>query len=235
MILRIDVFVHDMLTGQTVMIAAKDDVSMPYDDAENPSISADGRFVTFHSSATNIVENDTNNHFDVFVHDRDVDEDGIFDETDQISTTLVSVSSSGIQGNANSLLRRSHAISSDGRYITFFSTSTNLVQPDTNLCSSQPCNDVFVHDRLTHETHRVSDAWDDSEGNGGSDMQSISSDGKNIAFYSGATNFVQNDLNLMGDVYVSGVPYIRLRDQSLDVSEDIGMANITINLEATLG
>jgi hypothetical protein len=93
-----------------------------------PSISSDGRFVAFEIYATNLVPGDSNNAYDVFVHDR---------QTGQ--TTRVSVDSGGLQGNGHS---SDPSISSDGRFVAFYGFATNLVPGDTN---GQP--DVFVRDR----------------------------------------------------------------------------------------
>src|ERR687892_5749 len=102
------------------------------------SISADGRFVAFASLATNLVPGDTNDSEDVFVRDR---------ATGQ--TTRVSVASNGAQADDWSFPTPS--ISADGRFVAFTSFATNLVPGDTN-----GIDDVFVHDRATGETTRVS-------------------------------------------------------------------------------
>lgn len=110
-----------------------------------PSISADGRYIAFYSSANNLVPGDTNDEEDIFVRD-------------QLTGTIerVSVSSSGIQGNDMSY---GHEISADGRYVAFSSFSDNLVPNDTNSAV-----DVFVHDRMTKKTERVSVASDGTQG-----------------------------------------------------------------------
>jgi Tol biopolymer transport system component len=104
-----------------------------------PAVSADGRFVAFQSDASNLVAGDTNGVRDVFVHDRDTDLDGIFDEAGAVSTALVSVDSAGNEGNHDSL---DPAISADGRFVAFRSFASNLVAGDSNGTW-----DVFMHDR----------------------------------------------------------------------------------------
>jgi len=64
------------------------------------------------------------------------------------ATSRISVATNGTQGNAAS---SSLSISADSRYVAFSSSATNLVTGDTNGMS-----DVFVHDRLTGNTSRVS-------------------------------------------------------------------------------
>jgi TolB protein len=154
------------------------------DSSLNPSISSDGRYVAFQSYATNLVTGDNNSRYDVFVYDRDTGE-----------IERVSVDNSGVEGNGNSL---NPSISSDGRYVAFYSNATNLVAGDNN--GSQ---DVFVYDRDTGEIERVSVDNSGVEGDGGSSYSSISSDGRYVAFYSDATNLVTGDTNTTADVFVS--------------------------------
>jgi Tol biopolymer transport system component len=101
------------------------------------AISADSRFVAFGSDADNLVAGDTNQSSDIFVHDRTT---GIIER--------VSVDSSGGQADGTSFWP---SISSDGRFVAFASDADNLVAGDTNRWS-----DIFVHDRSTGVTERVS-------------------------------------------------------------------------------
>lgn len=78
------------------------------------------------------------------------------------------------------------SISSDGRYVTFSSSASNLVRGDTNGVA-----DIFVYDRLTGTTERVSVGVSGAEANGQSNFPSISADGQAIAFQSEATNLVR--------------------------------------------
>jgi hypothetical protein len=106
-----------------------------------PSLSADGRFVAFVSEATNLVPGDTNGQYDVFVHDRDADGDGVFDEPGAIATVRVSVTSTGRQRPRGSYPHW-FPLSADGHVVAFISEASALVWGDTNGVS-----DVFVHDR----------------------------------------------------------------------------------------
>ncbi|MDF3063479.1 MAG: hypothetical protein K0S06_3588 [Microvirga sp.] len=128
--------------------------------SDDPSISADGRYVAFYSSAANLVPDDTNGTADVFVYDR------VADTTDRVS-----VASNADQGDNQSY---DPSISADGRYIAFSSDASNLVPDDTNGTS-----DVFVFDRVTDTTERVSVG---SNGGQGSWQPSISADGRYVAF-----------------------------------------------------
>ena len=149
----------------------------------DPAISADGRFVAFASDATNLVPGDTNSTADVFVRDRQTG-----------TTRRVSVSSGGAQGNDVS---SDPAISADGRFVAFKSDATNLVPGDTN-----DSDDIFVHDRQTGTTRRVSVSSGGAQGNGDSLSPAISADGRFVAFESCATNLVPGDTNDAIDVFV---------------------------------
>ena len=109
-------------------------------------------------------------------------------------TTLVSISTAGVQGNSDSTVP---AISADGRYVVFVSDATNLVAGDTN-----GYGDVFVRDRKLHRTYRVSVSTAGLQANSDSYQPSISANGRYVAFSSNATNLVAGDTNLVEDVFV---------------------------------
>lgn len=131
----------------------------------DPAISADGRYVAFASGAASLVNNDTNERSDIFVYDRETGE-----------MTRVSVASDGTEANDDA---RNPAISADGRYVAFESVANNLVSDDPNYDS-----DVFVHDRQTGQTVRVSAELDNvaEESGYGARSPVISSDGRYVAF-----------------------------------------------------
>jgi len=108
--------------------------------------------------------------------------------------TRVSVASDGTESVRES---RNPAISADGRYVAFESSASNLVPGDTNGTL-----DVFVHDRVTGETTRVSVASDGAQADGRSERATISADGRYVAFESYSTNLVPGDTNAVGDVFV---------------------------------
>jgi Tol biopolymer transport system component len=189
----LDVFVHDRVTGATVRVSVDSAGAEGDGDSVAPALSEDGRFVAFHSFATNLVSGDTNGDPDVFVHDRDPDGNGVFDEGNGV-TTRVSVKSDGGQGNGRS---RFPSISGDGSLVVFASDSTNLVNGDSNGRS-----DVFLHDRGTAATTRVSVDSSGNEGDGDSRAPAIAADGGFVAFQSLATNLVANDTNGRADVLV---------------------------------
>src|SRR5438132_1692287 len=111
------------------------------------------------------------------------------------TTERVSVASGGTtEGNDTSL---GSALSADGRFVAFDSAATDLVAGDTNGVS-----DVFVHDRQTGTTERVSVASDGTQGNNASSYPALSADGRFVAFDSDATNLVAGDTNGATDVFV---------------------------------
>jgi Tol biopolymer transport system component len=169
--------------GNTTRVSVASDGTQANGGSFTPSISADGRYVAFASIAVNLVSGDTNGVQDIFVHDR---------QTGQ--TTRVSVASGGAQANGPSY---DPSISADGRYVAFASLATNLVSGDTNNTG-----DIFVHDRQTGQTTRVSVATGGGQANGNSSNPSISADGRYIAFDSNASNLVSGDTNNTGDIFV---------------------------------
>ncbi len=174
------------ITTSTTRVSVASDGTDANGASTRPSISADGRYVAFQSWATNLVSNDTNNAWDIFVRDRT---SGV--------TTRVSVASNGDQANGSSY---SPSISADGRYVAFQSDASNLVPNDSNGHS-----DIFIHDLQTGATSIVSLAWDGSAANGDSTDPSLSADGLYVAFTSGASNLVANDIDGVADVFVRAV------------------------------
>ncbi len=152
-------------------------------ESNYPALSNDGRYVAFESLAANLVPNDNNAEWDVFIHDR---------QTGQ--TQRVSVNSSGQEGNGKSW---APAISSTGRYVAFSSFASNLVSGDTNNGS-----DIFVIDRDTGVLQRVSVSSSETQTAGGSHDPAISDNGRYIAFYSVADDLVPGDTNGKHDVFV---------------------------------
>ena len=192
-----DVFVHDRQTGVTTRVSVNTDGTEGSGNSTASAISADGRYVAFHSAATNLVTGDTNGQTDVFVHDRQTG-----------ATTRVSVVTGGGQGcvavgNACTGAGASTdpTISGDGRYVTYRSNATYLATGvpagDTNNAG-----DIFVHDRQTTTTTRVSVITGGAQSNGVSSLPAISRDGRFVAFTSAATNLVTGDTNTQLDVFV---------------------------------
>jgi Tol biopolymer transport system component len=190
--------IYDQAGGVSTVQVSVDSAGAEGDAGSSaPSISGDGRYAAFGSSATNLVPGGSNGSIHIFVHDRDADGNGIYDQAGGISTVQVSVDSAGAEGDNNSNFP---SISSDGRYVAFESLSTNLVVGDTLGFS-----DIFVHDRDTDgdglydepgevSTTRVSVDLASVEGNGDSNSPSMSADGSSVTFESVADNLVAGDM-----------------------------------------
>lgn len=183
----VDIFVHDRKTDRTTRVSVASSGEQADGESFGVRISANGRSVAFSSLASNLVPGDTNQFTDVFVHDLKTH-----------ATTLVSVTSSGGQGNNTSF---DPAISANGRYVAFSSDASNLVAGDTNRLS-----DIFVRDRVADTTRRVSltKRGGQTNGAGGSLGKEISANGRWVAFESGATNLVPRDTNNAPDVFLRG-------------------------------
>jgi len=178
---RTDVFVRDRQSGMTTRVSVSSTGAQSLGTSASPSISADGRYITFTSDAINLVPGDTNNRPDVFFHDR---RDG--------STERVSVATGGSQGNGTSY---SNFMSTDGRFVAFTSYSTNLVP---NVSGIQ----AYLRDRQHSTTEVVSLATDGTLPNAACDNACVTPDGRYVVFRSGATNIVPGDTNGDTDVFI---------------------------------
>jgi Tol biopolymer transport system component len=180
-----DIFVRDRATATTRRISVSSTGAQANGASYGASISADGRFVAFQSLASNLVAGDTNRHTDIFVRDRATS-----------TTRRVNVAAgSGAQANNGS---GSAVISADGRYVAYTSYATNLVAGDTN-----GRYDVFLRDRATATTRRLSVSSAGAQGNGGSSADSISAHGRYVAFSSTASNLTAGDTTHgFNDVFV---------------------------------
>jgi Tol biopolymer transport system component len=167
----------DMLTSRASLASGGVEV---FGGSSDAAMDHSGTAVVFLSLSTTLVPGDTNGRMDVFVHDRFWG-----------ATTRVSVSSTGEQANN---ISQSPTISPDGRYVAFVSFATNLVPNDTNNQA-----DVFVHDRVTRETRRISVGSIGEQAN--QESRNPSFGGNLVCFDSFASNLVPNDTNQMPDVF----------------------------------
>jgi len=178
-----DIFVHDRVTGKTIIISMDSSGKSANGRSSNPAISADGRYVAFDSTAGNLVPSATNGKSHIFVHDRKTGK-----------TKIISTDSAGNIGNNNG---NRPSISADGRYVAFESTASNLVPVETNGKTH-----IFVHDRSTGKTKTISMDSSGKLGNNDSNRPSISADGRYVAFDSDASNLVTGDTNEAPNVFV---------------------------------
>lgn len=178
-----DIFVRDRLSGTTEIVSVDSSELQVNLASFLPSLSSNGRYVAFETAANNLVPGDIGGWSDIFVRDRVLG-----------TTERVSVDSSRAEADSNSYAA---SISADGRFVAFESVATNLVAGDTN-----GTRDVFVRDRPSGTTERVSVDSSGTEGNFGGELASISSDGRCVAFESQASNLVAGDTNGTGDIFV---------------------------------
>lgn len=177
-----DVFVRDCVEGTTSKVSADPLGRISNGSSYYSALSADGRFVAFDSSASDLVPADTNGKRDIFVRDT-------------WSGTITRVNlASGEEANDHSYRT---SISANGRFVAFASLASNLVLLDKN-----GLYDIFVHDRETGRTTRASVSTGGAEGNEPSDAPAISADGTRIAFHSEASSLVPGDTNGVQDVFL---------------------------------
>lgn len=172
-------------------------------------VTPDNQFVVFSSTASTLVAGDTNGSADIFVKNRQ-----------NSVVTRVSVRTNGTEATGDSV---SPDISADGRYVTFVSAAA-LVADDTNantcagaVVTGPSCPDVYVHDRMTGMTTRVSIATDGTQANAASAAPRINGTGRYIVFESTASNLYPADSNELVDVF--------LRDRTNGTTTLISVAN----------
>ena len=184
-----DVFVRDLQTNTTTLVSRAAGAGGATGDGNSfePSISADGRFVAFHSSSSNLDPDDDDTTTDVFVRDLQAN-----------TTALVSRAdgAGGGKGNGSSLVP---SISADGRFVAFRSDASNLHPDDGDVGP-----DAFVRDLQTNTTTLVSRAAGagGAKGDGDSLLPRISANGRFVAFVSAASNLHADDGDTTADVFV---------------------------------
>jgi putative Ig domain-containing protein len=171
------IYVHDQQTGATTLVSKDNSVTpVPGNGVSaTPAISSDGQFVAFASLSTNLGAAGGNQQ--IYTHDRLAGANG--------TTSLVSKDAAGTAGNGNS---SAPSISGVGRFVAFMSLATNLV-------ASVSGQQIYLHDRNTGVNGTNSLVSHDNngspvQGNGASNVPSISSNGQVITFASLATNLL---------------------------------------------
>ncbi len=182
-----DIFLYDRQTDSTRIISVNPAIPGHATNGHSfePSISANGRYVSFTSLASNLVPGDTNSFRDVYVYDLNTEIVG-----------RVSISRDGSEAIGDSF---APSISDDGQFIAFTSDAANLVPFDVNNS-----RDVFVYDQTTDTLRGVTVASDNHNetANGSSGEASISSDGRFVVFQSTASNIVSDDHNNKSDIFM---------------------------------
>jgi len=193
-----DVFVRDMKQGTTVRASLSSNGDEPtYPNhtgpanvsSNHPVISADGKFVAFHSFGIYNGSDDNPNYGDVFLHNLSTGK-----------TSLVSLKSNGQQATGESGYTDPHPIeiSDDGRFVAFDSEAQLSAKDTDNV------GDVYVRDRQTNKTQLASVKSNGQPlGNVDAALPALSSDGKWVAFAS-SDPYVGNDDNNDSDIYERG-------------------------------
>jgi uncharacterized repeat protein (TIGR01451 family) len=176
-----DVFVHDRATGETTLVSVGLDGRPAGGIA--PSISADGRFVSFTSSAFNLVPGDTGFRSHVYVF-----------ELQTGAIERVDVASDGTLGDNEAFTSQ---LSGDGRFVAFDTFADNLVPND-----GDGSVDVFLHDRQTGETQGVSTVGPATGLFLHSSLSSITRNGRFVGFSSAERNIVPGDTNNWDDAFL---------------------------------
>jgi Tol biopolymer transport system component len=194
----VDVFVHDRINGTTELASVNSLGVVGNAASALPSVSGDGRWVCFASDSTNFEPGDSGLWTDIFVHDQ------ISGITERIDRTP-----SGGWPSGHAL---GSAVSSDARFIAYTSKAPDIVPNDTN-----GAEDLFLYDRSTQVTERISVANDGTEANGETNyLFTMSSDARYFAFASTASNLTVGDTNGDFDVFV--------RDRYLQTTECVSVA-----------
>jgi Tol biopolymer transport system component len=169
-----DVYVRDLSTAQTVLVSADPAGDVGDGSSSAPAISPDGQYVSFSTTATNLVPGQTTSGSNVVVRDLVAG-----------TTSLASVTGPGTPqaGGPQPATPPISDVSSGGRYVAFASGATNLVKGDTNRRG-----DVFVRDMTAKRTVRASLATTDQQADGESFGPSITADGRYVTFLSRAPN-----------------------------------------------
>lgn len=178
-----DIFVVDRTLGTIERVSVDSAGNEANGACDSPALSADGDVVAFRSVATNLVASDSNGKSDIFVHVRSTG-----------ATTRVSVVCNCVQGNGDAF---APALSADGSLVAFATDNSQLIGGDTN-----GVRDVFVHDRTSGLSRRVSLDSTGAQANGASDRPALSADGRFVAFESVASNLVAGDGNALADLFV---------------------------------
>ena len=199
---KADIFVRHLLEGTT------ERVSLAYHGGEangisrDPTITPDGRYVVFASSASNLVQGDLNGHYDIFVRDRKTGR-----------TQHVSVGPEGEPlGNDSSW----PSIGDGGRYVAFVYRGDEFPGAEAN---------IIVHDRTSRKSEAVSLAWNGTPSDGASARPSVSADGRYVVYESTSSNLVQNDTNGFADVFVYDLSAGNTERVSLDSDGNEGDAD----------
>jgi Tol biopolymer transport system component len=200
------IYLHDRVTGETELMSRTQDGIRANRSSTNPTISADGRYVAFRSFADNLVPGTSRDRMHIYLVDR------TSHEVELISRAPDGTEAGGDCDTVRCGDSMDPAITPDGRFVAYNSFATNLVDGPVG-----PGTDVFLHDRETGETDHVSVATDGTTQDKGAWAQTISADGRFVAFESTATNLVPSRF---WDAF-----HVYLHDRDTGVTERISVSS----------
>jgi TolB protein len=185
-----DIFVRDISTATTRRVSLSSAGTEANGDSQYPAISANGQYVAFSSTATNLVAGDGNNLRDIFVHNLNNNQ-----------TIRASVDTSGGDPNGGSAADGSigPVLNATGRYVAFYSEASDLIAGDTN-----GAGDIFVRDLQAGLTKRVSLTLSGGQRPSASTAPAISLNSCAVFFASNDASLVASDTNFATDVFASG-------------------------------
>ena len=177
-------FRRDLVTGTTVLVSV-DPTGTTAGNGNSSAgpnqITPDGRFVAFQSDATNLDSRTVSGHSDIYVRDLTRNTTELI-TVDPSGTTASNVNAAGLGGSY------APVISADGRYVAYYSYSTNLVN---GITYNPNTDNLFLRDRMNGTTSLISIGTDGiSAANGPTNQPTMSADGSKIAFTSQASNLV---------------------------------------------
>ncbi|MDP6636480.1 MAG: PEP-CTERM sorting domain-containing protein [Phycisphaerae bacterium] len=205
-----DIYVRDRTAQTTILVSVNGSGTGAANGASwQPRITPDGCLAAFSSYADDLVSTDNNMVSDVFVRNIcNTTVSGLPAHT----TELVSLPTGGavyVPANGHS---HSPTIDYEGRFVAFVSEASNLLSPSPDELNAQP--DIYIRDRHTNVTRRLSGSPGGAEANGPSDAPAISLSGRYVAYQTDATNIVGPDNNGVSDV----VMYDQLTGQTTRIS-----------------
>lgn len=178
---KTDVFVYAVQTAQIVLASVNSSGVLANKGANEPSISGDGRYVTFSSYSENLLTQDTLGFEYAYVHDFTTG-----------ATNLVSFQNGyPLYGHSNDSV-----ISANGRYIAFSYDDRG---------DGLPTRWIYLHDRIENTTSLAVGGGSSDNGEGNPILPSISSSGDLIAFASGSSSLVVGDTNAARDIFVKEI------------------------------
>jgi hypothetical protein len=201
---KTDVFVHSVVGATTTRVSISTAGVQSNGYSKYPDISVEGRYVVFASNATNLVDGRTlNGFYQVYLHDRDADNNGTFDEPGNTTTTLVSRNdTSGLEGNGDSLYPTIVGNAADGYYLVYQSAASNI---DGAANDTNGVTDIFRFSVAAATTVRVSVSSSGTEANGNSIFPSATEDGRFVVFQSEANNLIAGDSNSRYDIFLRNI------------------------------